>query len=335
MRFLQSGIVSLALTSLTAHATPALPDFYAADEANFAKACATVQSKVVHRVNLNPDAKVKSDEDCEALYYAPGGVPDYTAAYKCALKENDRLVLMMLYANGYGVPRDVSAALKIACISTDGAPAEIWGRANHLATILSEGSTEEFDECNDVTSGAMQGHCAAIGESLDSVTRARRRAAITKSWSLADRVALAALDQAKKAYIEQHVASEADMTGTARGAEAISENAAQEDGFLDTLSLLESGEFPNISEGAFEQADRELNAAYRVTQQAKPSSTKLWWGTVTPEGIRETQRSWIRYRDAWVAFAANRYPSVSAASVKTYFTRERADILKAFGSALN
>ena len=46
-------------------------------------------------------------------------------------------------------------------------------------------------------------------------------------------------------------------------------------------------------------------------------------GTIRPEGIRDTERVWIRYRDAWVAFGAKRYPSVPADAWRTWATTER------------
>ena len=49
-------------------------------------------------------------------------------------------------------------------------------------------------------------------------------------------------------------------------------------------------------------------------------------GTVTRTGIREAQRAWIDYRDAWIAFAAGHYWQLDD-SLATWLTRQRADDL--------
>jgi uncharacterized protein YecT (DUF1311 family) len=54
------------------------------------------------------------------------------------------------------------------------------------------------------------------------------------------------------------------------------------------------------------------------------------WGTVTKEGIKSTQRKWIRYRDAWVVFGGVRCPEITDTSWKTLITRERIAQLQDF-----
>lgn len=46
-------------------------------------------------------------------------------------------------------------------------------------------------------------------------------------------------------------------------------------------------------------------------------------GSPTKEGIRTTQRSWLRYRDVWISFGAIHYPQVSADSWKAWLDKER------------
>jgi uncharacterized protein YecT (DUF1311 family) len=46
-------------------------------------------------------------------------------------------------------------------------------------------------------------------------------------------------------------------------------------------------------------------------------------GTLMPEGLRSTQRAWLKYRDAWAVFGAARYPQRTAAEWKAWATRQR------------
>ena len=48
------------------------------------------------------------------------------------------------------------------------------------------------------------------------------------------------------------------------------------------------------------------------------------------DDIRESQRLWIPYRDAWVALGKVRYPKVSAAAWQTWLTRLRIRQLEEF-----
>ncbi|MBV2208460.1 MAG: hypothetical protein KUL77_02720 [Thermomonas sp.] len=50
--------------------------------------------------------------------------------------------------------------------------------------------------------------------------------------------------------------------------------------------------------------------------------------TVTRAGIRETQRAWLKYRDAWLTFADARYWDKQA--IVTWLTRQRTDQLVGF-----
>jgi hypothetical protein len=53
---------------------------------------------------------------------------------------------------------------------------------------------------------------------------------------------------------------------------------------------------------------------------------------VTKDGIRDAQRKWVAYRDAWTAFAARRYPKRSADEWKAWITSVRVEQLKTLGS---
>jgi hypothetical protein len=56
------------------------------------------------------------------------------------------------------------------------------------------------------------------------------------------------------------------------------------------------------------------------------------WGTVTQEDIRETQRKWLAYRDAWTAFGQRLFPRLPAETWKVWLTRERTKMLEGFAA---
>lgn len=304
-------------------------------------ACAALAA-VALPVADEPDAAARTRlAGCasETLYYADGGTPDYRDARLCAYLERSRgdelvfggsAVLMMIYANGDGIARNLPLAKKFAC-ETGGAPAELDGRLRHLDEIGQQsGTAERFDLCDDVTSGYMMGFCASRHADAAKVARDRGTNALTATWSAAQRGALATLRKAADRFFDASVDGEVDMSGTARGALAVGARDDLESGFATALAAFERGELPTGDAAAFAAADTALNATYAtVMKRYKADSAEGIAGTVTPEGIRQAQRAWIGYRDAWVVFGASRYPAVAAEAWKTHFTREREQALKA------
>lgn len=305
-------------------------------------ACAALAKLAISAAD-QPDAAARErlgSCDSESLYYADGASPNYVDARLCAYLERDKgdelvfggsAVLMMLYANGQGVARNLELAKRFAC-EVQGAPAELDGRLQHLAEMAKSGANNEiFDVCDDVTSGYMMGFCASRSADKAKVDRDKRVTALGKNWKDADRAAFARLRAAADAYFDAVVEGEVDMSGTARGAMAVGARESLEDSLVTGLTAFEEGRLPKATAEEFAAADKALNASYAVAMKAaKPIEGENFsnLGTVSPEGIRTAERAWIKYRDAWVAFGAHKYPAVSADAWRTYFTRERAAALK-------
>ncbi|MGI4827284.1 MAG: hypothetical protein ACRYFU_03700 [Janthinobacterium lividum] len=63
-------------------------------------------------------------------------------------------VLTMLYANGYGTPRDYKLALRFACEQSWASDAEFALRVGHLEALShTPAQSYTFDLCEDTTSG--------------------------------------------------------------------------------------------------------------------------------------------------------------------------------------
>lgn len=279
----------------------------------------------------------QGNRSAENLYYGIGGPPDPEGAWKRALRERTApdnraafsgdIMLMTIYANGVGAPRDLDRAIAIAC-NLGGAPAEEDGRVKHLAALKAQHWTgHNFSFCDDVTSGYAQGLCAAHDAAIEDGKRKRRLEAMTAGWSQADKRAFLPLQRAKAAYIKAIADNEVDISGTARAAMVINEEQNQQAEFLTILRSLEHGIAPRFTAQDAANADNKLNAVYQKVQHV--ADTALW-GTVTKDGIRTVQRVWQRYRDAWAAFVPVRYPAVTGDSIRTILTEKRTVMLEAF-----
>ena len=267
------------------------------------------------------------------LYYGIGQRQDAVKARQCAFMpdtEDDvfvarKGVLMMVYANGEGVARDLSLAKKAAC-EAGGAPAELDGRLAHLRALAAnpDNKTARIDYCDDVTSGLMGGYCSSVQTGLRDAERERALTALTRSWKPNERAALQRLRQAAEAFIDARGSGEVDLSGTARASMVLNEEKRQRDAFFASLKAFEAGKLPRSGSAAYAARDRELNAVYQQLKRLPESQ----FTTVKMADIQATQRLWLRYRDAWVEFGKLRYPSVPADAWRAYFTQQRTVMLK-------
>ncbi|MBL3676347.1 MAG: DUF1311 domain-containing protein [Alphaproteobacteria bacterium] len=302
-----------------------------------------------------PEPKAPPAPDCDVLdlYYGIGGPVDHAAARDCAHSHPEEgkgwedAVLMMLYANGYAVERNLDAATRLAC-EHGGAPMAIGLRVQYLQDIralppggrlrqCAEGPHHHqyseaycrgaFDLCDDATSGYMMGWCVAIASGKAAAARDARLESLSEDWPEAHKAALGALKVAAWAYIEAHGGNEVDHSGTVRAAIQTGKEDEMRDAFVERLERLEDGWAPAFLDPgqALREADSDLNAAYRVVMGCDDFGPI---SGITADGIRETQRLWIPYRDAWAALAAARWPGAGADAIRAHLIRERTGILK-------
>ena len=273
--------------------------------------------------------------DSEKLYYGIGMAPDPVRARRCAFVEagtkdgdgpfSGRAMLMTIYANGRGAARDLDVATHLAC-GLDGAPFESDGRVNHLAALKGRSRAgPDFDYCDDISSGLAMGYCAAHQSEIDGVRREAALGRLTAGWTPAERSAFASLRKAEDTWVDAHGSNEVDLSGTARAAMEIAAEDSLRDSFLETLRTLSAGKAPHFSAAQSAAADAALNAAYAKARKAVAADGGP--GAPTRDGIREAQRAWLRYRDAFLAFAAVKFPGVSRDSLAAWLARDRTAML--------
>lgn len=248
----------------------------------------------------------------------------------CAQAGGDDAVLMMLYANGYGVARDADRAMYHAC-RLDTAKAEMEARISYLGSSAAAHDSHPFDLCDHITSGRMGAVCAGISEGRADRIRQARLEHFAHGLPPRARAPFARLRTAAKAFT-QKTADEADMSGTGGAGFALADMGRRDEEFIETLLKAASGALPRASAAHLEQLDRQLNARYRALL-GKPSEDKdhperLGYSTVTRADVRSTERVWLAYRDAWEAFLAAARLPVDLVSVKAMLTRQRIAQLK-------
>jgi uncharacterized protein YecT (DUF1311 family) len=246
--------------------------------------------------------------DASALYYrkrsqAVTAPAEWKTVRECALARGDNAVLMMLYANGFGVPRDTDIALHYACSLDFAAKAEMEGRVAHLAGGLPAGAV--FDQCDDVTSGMMEAECAAIRQSQDNRVRTARLDRVARALPASARPAFRKLRAAADAYANA-ASAEVDMHGSAASALAIEHEEKLREQFTRAVLDVLDNKLAADSPADTAQLDGALNAVYQKLMSA-PSKQKdapglIGDSTIDRGEIRKVERLWLAYRDAFTAF---------------------------------
>ncbi len=282
------------------------------------------------------EAKTLKNCSSRDLYYGFDKPADPVQARKCAYLEMEKdemvfggsSILMMIYANGKGVERNLNLAIKFACRLNMVGAIEDKDRVMHLAKLKQEKwKGNNFSLCDDITSGFMEGHCADLEARFAQAKRGNKLTGLVGAWNEKDKSAFGALEKAFNNFVQLRVNNEVDLSGTGRGAFMIEEESSLREDFVSALEKFEHGELPQFGPEQFINTDKELNSVYQKIQKTKDPA---WWGTVTKEGIKNTQRAWLKYRDAWVAFGQQKYPKVSSDRWKTWLTQNRIRMLNEF-----
>jgi uncharacterized protein YecT (DUF1311 family) len=263
--------------------------------------------------------------DSEDLYYGITGPVDYVAARHCAYEELSDFsygfdgagILMLIYANGDGIERNLALARRFSC-ALQVADAEIEARLRYFKEAEAQATSARLDICDHITSGTMSGVCAQHEERMKGAEREHSWRAITAAWSESERAALSELRRVSTKYFEA-AAYDHGEEGSALGSFLEYHRDEEQKRLIETVRRLEKGELPAYSSADFRNADRQLNLTYAKIMNTE-FEERATFGHLT---TRVSQRAWLEYREAWAAFGAVRYPQVPADAWRTYLTLAR------------
>ncbi len=294
--------------------------------------CIRVERPAPPRAPLNA-GKLRCD--ATDLYYQKrdqesASPAEWRQVRACAEGSGDDAVLMMLHANGYGTARSTERAIYHAC-KLDTAKAEMEGRVAYLASPAAVSDRQPFDLCDHVTSSRMGAACAAIGEGRADRVRSARLDRFAASLPPAARQPFSRLRSAAVAF-NRISAGEVDISGTAGAAFSIRHTGRRDNEFMETLLAAASGQLPRFNAAQLAEIDRELNREYRKVM-ATPSEQdqhpeRIGPSTVSRKDVRNAERAWLAYRDAWRPFLAVAGLRTDLNSVKAALTRQRIVQLK-------
>lgn len=293
-------------------------------DAPWYQACLRVQN--VHPAHAAPAVppSCRAYNYYDKLHQALTSDAEWAGVRACALAAHDNAVLTMLYANGLGVPRNLDVATHYACSATDSLPGFEY-RINELQALKSGERTGRYDQCDDRSSGAMQAVCAEIDDRQAEKIRTAFIARLRRQLPASQQAALDDLVAAGRAYADARP-GETDGHGSAAAAMATAAEARENEWLREHLAAFEKGDFNLSSPAELPEDEAELNRLFGAIM-ATPSATVSDL-TVTKSSVRAAQALWLAYRDAWIRFAALRYPAVPSEAVKVELTTWRAHLLR-------
>lgn len=295
--------------------------------------CASVKDVQLPADDRPTAAEAKALAKCSSVdaYFGFGQPADPVKARKCAYVEIDRgdkdllggkAMLMMVYANAKGVPRNFDLALNLAC-TIGGAPGDAAGRVRQLDRLKKSNWTgDNFGICGHSSGHDLYAQCVTLQERFDKVERDQKFNDLTSKWSAPEKKAFHSFQEDAEKFFLIQAANGVNLEGTFE----IQEQVFQRNNLLTALEQLERGELPKYTAEEFKKAEAEESAAYQRTQNGSVAR----WGTATPESIKKSEEAWQNYRSAWIAFGKRKYPTVSEASWKAWLDQDRIVTLNRF-----
>jgi uncharacterized protein YecT (DUF1311 family) len=308
-----------------------------------AQACKRVENVPIPKPTLTV-------QNCSAprLYYGTTGKPDYAAALQCALAdwpnkayEDDFTTgsagtLIMIYANGDGVPRNLEIALHAACIrarDNDDYDKLILD----LLKLKTDPSEPKFDFCEykDLILDRNSNDCDDIALELQAKHRDDALAKLMTRWTPQQRAAYEGMRKSQDAYVTaQNQIGNACLHGWGSTYAQPRMDNNLNDKLVEELTGFEQGQLPSSTRQDYLIADKTLNLDYAKVmgnlRQALKSPIDPSCPVFTePDDLQDSERAWIIYRDRWVVFAKTRWPQISADSWLTLLTQKRTEAINA------
>jgi uncharacterized protein YecT (DUF1311 family) len=276
------------------------------------------------------------------IYQMVGDERDVDKARRCCLVKGDcHRELAMIFANGWGVPRDYDAATYFLCrASKELAPAEQWSMLDQIRRMRAGTESGELRYCDHVTSGSGALFCEQIASAQDARESDQRLDALKATLAPDALASLPALQKAADALapLDGAVQADGDRGATAYPSEVVAGQRESSKRFTDMLQHLVADRARPATAADAARADAALNTAYRIA--LKSMHLCAICGNANLEGrktLRDAQRAWIAYRDAWVTFYISHWkraaaPDVLRREILTMLSLARAEFLRKVAS---
>lgn len=281
----------------------------------------------------------------DKLHQATTSKLEWKLVRQCAFAQDNYGVLMMLYANGFGVKKNQKLAIKYAC-NLDGSFKEMEGRIKHLTERAKNEKynepNENFDLCDDITSGYMQGECASIYSRQNHKILQKHISDFISTLPSDRKQSFEFLYKKLNDFSISRGYNETDVTGTARAALVIGAEDAEHDKFIEDIINIKKGEVPPFSFANLASLEENLNLSYQKIMDTKASELEnpnrsaeskeeyLGFTTISKKDIQKGQLVWLQYREEFIKFYTPILSEENLIAWKALLTQRRVEQLSEF-----
>ena len=345
-------LVSCASSRLRAQSPgpPAAPVL--TEEPNWQAICKTAIARPLPPAaeSLAQTASKAARKPCDETraYYGFEKAPDYPDAVRCAYLHRAHpgwaqgefvfgpATLSMLYANGYGVPRNYDLAIRFECEAAGDSASEESSLSIGRLEAMRDAKLphdQPFDLCEDATSGARGSYCEALSQQKADVGRARRLKELRSHLPQAAQALLPEVQAAETSF-EQARAKGEDTGGGGSGSAGFIEldQGQLREQFLINLRRFAAADLPQATANDLSEAKRQMQAAFAAAEDKAqpPGMPNGNLGAPTPDkaSLARTQQAWEALFAAWMRFVPVAYPQLSPDAAATELLRLRIHQLK-------
>lgn len=181
------------------------------------------------------------------------------------------------------------------------------------------------DVCDSCDNNVTCGYCVARESENRNRMHAYKLDELGRGMTILQRAAFDKLRQADQDFAYSSSRSEVDQSGSSRSSYVIGAADDINNLFLADVEHGERGVFPGYTAAQFAALDKRLNDTYQTLMHTKieGANIPLLPTGITKSGIKETERAWLKFRDAWVDYAGLRYPRVPGWAWKAMLTERR------------
>ena len=301
--------------------------------------CSATESISIPKYDLPTEQDKITLKNCDAItyYYGLDGYSiNYTAARKCALLNiekftdpsnemfSDQEILAMIYANGYKVNHTIKLATKFLCSTLDDTDDIALENLIQNLQVDQYNNDFRFDICDK----------ADDPNTINPNTITRCNEWLTMKTNQSDRIGNTNFILMKLPKVQQdsfnklYIAEESYITAYINSAEVdlsmyedrvtYTTTDAMEYEFYERFNSAMQNKLPTYSDIEFNDLDKKLNQIYLHALESKEERIKL-----TIEGIKQTQRLWIAYREAWVNFMQLHSSNINKNSIRAWITIDK------------
>lgn len=291
-----------------------LPDF-------IAKKCqsvGTVRIPIEDRVN-EEEKKSLTSCDAEVLYYGNQLEINQKKTLQCAIATKDYGVLMMIYANGYGVKKNMDLALHFAC-KVDREYFSISELVNELILMAKKNTKKTIDLYGYLVFPLANLHLIDLISRIDKSEQDNYAQNLIHNFTTQERGLYEQIKKSEVKFINLH--NESDM-------ESRADIKEQEEVRLKRLSVvflkqMATCQIHEYGKEDYLKVDKILNSRYqdKIAEFQKNESAE--YARFLVDRLKKTEREWIHNKYLWEQLGQLRCPQINPYTWSTILTRERA-----------